>query len=233
MKYQRMINLLDDTTNQLSKFWIRNCVEINDESQGDYNDDENNNNDNNHDNIKSKTSTIGSCLCAYSDPYILVKRPIAVPNTAVAGAAVNNADKKVIFKNCAALISCITKINNTQVDCAQDIDIVMPMCNLIEYSNAYSKTSGSLWQYYRDEPAMDANCKIIDFLANKNNSNSFKFKHQIITKKTGNDGTKDVEIIVPLKYTSNFWRIREMLLIHSESTLLLTYSKKVFKQLIL
>ena len=109
----------------------------------------------------------------------------------------------------------------------------MPMCNLIEYSNAYSKTSGSLWQYYRDEPAMDANCKIIDFLANKNNNNSFKFKHQIITEKTGNDGTKDVEIIVPLKYTSNFWRIREMLLIHSESTLLLTYSKKVFKQLIL
>ena len=66
-------------------------------------------------------------LCSYSDPYILVKRPIAVPNTAVAGAAVNNADKKVIFKNCAALISCITKINNTQVDCAQDIDIVMPV----------------------------------------------------------------------------------------------------------
>ena len=130
------------------------------------------------------------------------------------------------------MISCITEINNTQVDCAQDIDIVMPMCNLIEYSNAYSKTSGSLWQYYRDEPAMDANCKIIDFLANKNNSNSFKFKHQIITEKTGNDGTKDVEIIVPLKYTSNFWRIREKPLIHSKSTLLLTYSKKVFKQLI-
>ena len=227
MKYQRMINLLDDTTNQLSKFWIRNCVEINDESQGYYNDDENNNNDNNHNNIKSKTSIVRSSLCDYSDPCILVKRPITVPNTAV-----NNANKKVIFKNCAPLISCITEINNTQVDCAQDIDIVMPMCNLIEYSNAYSKTSGSLWQYYRDEPAMDANCKIIDFLANKNNSNSFKFKHQIITEKTGNDGTKDVEIIVPLKYTSNFWRIREKPLIHSKSTLLLTYSKKVFKQLI-
>ena len=222
-----MINLLDDTTNQLSKFRIRNCVEINDESQGYYTDDENNNNDNNHNNIKSKTSIIRSSLCDYSDPYILVKRPITVPNTAV-----NNANKKVIFKNCVPLISCITEINNTQVDCAQDIDIVMPMCNLIEYSNAYSKTSGSLWQYYRDEPAMDANCKIIDFLANKNNSNSFKFKHQIITEKTGNDGTKDVEIIVPLKYTSNFWRIREMPLIHSKSTLLLTYSKKVFKQLI-
>ena len=80
------------------------------------------------------------------------------------------------------MISCITEINNTQVDCAQDIDIVMPMCNLIEYSNAYSKTSGSLWQYYRYEPALDNIGNIIDFPADNSNSNSFKFEEQITEK---------------------------------------------------
>ena len=80
--------------------------------------------------------------------------------------------KKIVFKNCAAFSSCITEVNNTQVHYAEDIDIVMPMYNLIEYSNAYSK---SLWQYYRDEPAINDNCDIIDFSADNNNSNSFKF----------------------------------------------------------
>ena len=95
------------------------------------------------------------------------------------GAAVNDVNKKVIFKNCAPFTSCIAKINNTQVDDAEDIDTVMPMYNLIEYSDAYSKTSGSLWQYYRDEPALDNNDNIIDFPANNSNSISFKFKQQI------------------------------------------------------
>ena len=78
------------------------------------------------------------------------------------------------------------------------------MYNLIEYGNAYSKTSGTLWQYYRDEPAIYTNGNIIDFPANYNNSNSFKFK-QRITGQTGNSGTKDVEIMVSLIYLSNFW----------------------------
>ena len=85
----------------------------------------------------------------------------------------------------------------------------MPMYNLIEYSDAYLKTSGSLWQYYRDEPAIDTNDSIIDFPANDNNSNSFKFKQQI-TGQTGNGDTKDVEIMVQLKYLSSFWRTLEM-----------------------
>ena len=82
--------------------------------------------------------------CDYSDVYILVKETVIVPNTAAEGAAVNNANKNVIFKNCAPFTSCITEVNNTQVDDAQSIDTVMPMCNLIEYSNAFSKTLGSL-----------------------------------------------------------------------------------------
>ena len=87
------------------------------------------------------------------------------------------------------------------------------MYNLIEYSDVCLKTSGSLWQYYRDDPALDNNNNIIDFLAINNSSISFKFKQQI-TRQTGNGGTKNVEIIVPLKYLSNFWRTLEMSLIN-------------------
>ena len=80
----------------------------------------------------------------------------------------------------------------------------MPMCNLIEYSDAYSKASGSLWEYYRNEPALDNNDNIIDFPANNNNNNSmlFKFKQQI-TGQTGSSDTKNVEIMVPVKYVEN------------------------------
>ena len=161
---------------------------------------------------------IRSNLCDYSNGYILVKGTVTVPNTAAAVVAVNNTNKKVIFKNCDPFTNCIIKIINTEVDEAQDIDRVMPMFNLIKYNDAYSKTSGSLWQYYRDEPALDANDNIIDFRANNNNSNSFKFKQQI-TGATGNVGTKVVEIMVPLKYLSNFWRTLEMPLIDCEISL--------------
>ena len=89
----------------------------------------------------------------------------------------------------------------------------MPMYNLIEYSDTYSKTSGSLWQFFRDEAALDDNKAIIDFPSDNNNSISFTYKHQI-TIQTGNNGTKDVVIMVSLKCLSNFWRTREMLLIN-------------------
>ena len=95
---------------------------------------------------------------------------------------------------------------------------------LIEYSDDYSKISGSLWQYYRDEQALDANEDIIDFPANNNNSASFKFKQQI-TEQTRNGGIKDVEIMVPLKYLNNFWKTFEMPLINYEISLQLIWSK--------
>ena len=81
---------------------------------------------------------IRSSLCDYSDVCILIKGTATVPNTAAAGAAVNNTNKKVIFKNCAPFTARITKIYNTQIDDAQQIDVVMPMYNLIEYSDVYS-----------------------------------------------------------------------------------------------
>ena len=113
------------------------------------------------------------------------------------------------IKNCAPFTNCISEINNTQVDHAKDIDIVMSMYNLIEYSN-YAKTSGSLWQYYRDEPNN-----------NLANAESFKFKVKITGKTPNNNNEKDVEIMVPL---SNFWRTLEMPLINCEVNLILTWS---------
>ena len=128
MEYQKIINLLDNTSNQPSKFRTRNWVEINDESRGTYN---------NNSQIKFKTITLKSSLCDYSDAYILVEGTITVNNTAAADADANNTNKKVIFKNCAPCINWISEINNTQVDNAKNIDIVMPMYNLIEYSDNY------------------------------------------------------------------------------------------------
>ena len=163
-----------------------------------------------------------SNLCDYSDAYIPVKGTISVTNTAAAGAASNNTNKKVIFKNCAPFTNFINEINNTQIDNAKDIDIVMSMYNLIEYSDNYTKTTGSLWQYCKDIPARNDNNEIIIFTEN-NLTDSFNFKAKI-TGQTGNNGTKDVEIMVPLKYLSNFWRTLEMPLINCEVNLILTWS---------
>ena len=213
MEYQKIAYLMDDNaSNQPSKFKTRNWIEINDESRGAYVNSQ----------IKFKTTMLKSSLCDYSDAYILVKGTISVNNTAAQGAAANNTNKKVILKNCAPFTNCISEINNTQIDNAKDIDIVMPMYNLIEYSDNYAKTTGSLWQYCKDIPARNDNNQIIVFDVN-NVTDSFNFKVKI-TGRTGNDGTKDVEIIVPLKYLSNFWRTLEMPLINCEVNLILTWS---------
>ena len=138
-----------------------------------------------------------SSLCDYSDAYILIKGTISVNNTAAAGAAGNNINKKVIFKNCVPFTNCISEINNTQIDNAKDIDIVMPIYNLVEYSDNYANTTGSLWQYCKDIPARNNNNKEITEFTAGNTTDSFNFKAKI-TGQTGNDGTKDVEIMVSL-----------------------------------
>ena len=149
-----------------------------------------------------------SSLCDYSDAYILVKGNISINNTAGAGAAANNTNKKVIFKNCASFNNCISKIKNTQIDNAEYIDIVIPMYNLIEYSVNYSKTSGRLWQYCKEIPAVNNNAAIVDF-DGANATDSFNSKTKI-TGQTNDNGRIGVEIMVPLKYLSNFWRTLEM-----------------------
>ena len=214
MEYQKIANLIDDNTlNQPSKFRTRNWVEINDESRGAYNVNSQ---------IKFKTTMLKSSLCDYSDAYILVKGTITVNNTAAQGAAANNTNKKVIFKNCAPFTNCISEINNTQIDNAKDIDIVMPMYNLIEYSDNYAKTTGNLWQYCKNIPARNANDDIIVFDVN-NTTDSINFKVKF-TGQTGNNGRKNVEIMVPLKYLTIFWRTLEIPLINCEVNLILTWS---------
>ena len=136
MEHQKIASLLNDESNKPSKLRTRNWVEINDKVRGEYSSDNQ---------IKFKTKMLRSSLCDYSDAYILVKGNITVNNTAAAAAAANNTNKKVILKNCAPFTNCISKINNSEMDNAEYIDIVMPMYNLIEYSDNYSKTSGSLW----------------------------------------------------------------------------------------
>ena len=128
-----------------------------------------------------------SSLYDYSEAYILVKGTIAVNNTAAADADPNNTNKKVIFKNCAPFTNCINEINNKQVENAKDIDVVMPMYNLIEYRDNYSKTYGSLWQYCKDIPAVDNNNAIVNFAEN-NLTDSFNFKAKI-TSQAGDNVT--------------------------------------------
>ena len=214
MEYQKIANLLNDTSNKPSKFRTRNWVEINDDIRGAYSPNKQ---------VRFKTAMLRSSLCDYSDAYILVKGNIAVNNNAGAGAAANSIGKKVIFKNCAPFTSCISKINNTQTDNAEYIDIVMPMYTSIEYSDNYSKASGSLWQYCKEIPAVNNKGNIVNFNG-ANATDSFDFKAKI-TGQTNDDGDIDiVEIIVPLKYLRNFWRTLETPLINCEVELILTCS---------
>ena len=131
MEYQKIINLLNNTANQTTKFRTENRVEINDNARGTSDKDSQ---------IKFKTSLLKSSLCDYSDPYIVINGTITVAQQA--GSNPNNVDKKVVFKNCAPFTDCISEINNAQIENGKDFDVVMSKYNLIEYSNNYSKTSG-------------------------------------------------------------------------------------------
>ena len=136
-----------------------------------------------------------SSLCDYSDAYILVKGNITVNNTTAT--ADDNTNEKVIFKNCALFTSYISKINNTQIDKAEYTDIVIPMYNLIEYSDNYSKTSGSLWKYCKEMPAVNNDGNIVDF--NRTNAtDSFNFKTKITGQTNNNGRIDDVQIMIPL-----------------------------------
>ena len=197
-------NLLDNTSNQPSKFSAKNCVERNDESRGTCNVNSD---------IRYKTKMSKSSLCDRSDAFILVRGRITIagdagpepdpvaPRTEAQLLSARQADdwnKGVISKRCASFTKCISEINNTDADNAKYLDIVMPNYNLIKYSDNYSKTWGRLWQYCRDEAVLGNDYgDIVDFPCN---SRSFR-----LTGKTPNGGnTKNVEIVVPLRYLSNF-----------------------------
>ena len=186
MEAQKIINLLDNTENEYSKFATKKWYVIDSESNGNYSKDEE---------IKIFTRSIESSLCNYTDAYILVAGDItATPNAAT----------QVIFKNCAPFEKCRTEINETIIDEADLINITISMYNLTEYSDNYSDTSGSLWQFRRDEIINNAD------VTNDNNAPSFKYKASIIGNTRDNGIKSKVKIAVPLKYLSNFWRLLEM-----------------------
>ena len=171
MEYQKRANLLESTSDKPSKFRKKNWVEINDESRRNYANSD----------IRFKTTMLRSNLCDYADSYMLVKGTITITGAGDAAPArqADERDKAVTFKNCAPFTKCISRINNTDIDNAHDIDIVKAMYNLIEYSDNYSKTSGSLWHYYKDDPNV-----------NLANSKSFKSKVKITGKTPDNCNTK-------------------------------------------
>ena len=165
--------------------------------------------------------TIQSNLCDFSDVYIVVKGTITVTNP-------DNPkwNKSVAFKNNAPFINFISKINDVQIDNVKELDVVILMYNLLEYSENYKKTTGSLWNYYRDEPNNSLS----------SNSESFKYKTSITgnTYNVGNGkdnydankvGKNETEIYIPRKYLSNFWRALNIPLINCEIQLILTLSK--------
>ena len=155
-----------------------------------------------------------SDFCDYSDAYVWVKGKITVTNPNDH----DNFNKELTLKNNVPFISCISKMNGELVENAEDLDIVMPMYNLLEYSKNYEKTSGSLFDYYRDEPKESE-------IANDNgainisirNSKSFDYKTEIIgSLDAGEDEKEDVIIPIPLKYLGNFWRSLDIPLINCE-----------------
>ena len=196
MEAQKIINLLNHSSNEESKFATKKWyVTDSQTTKGKYKQG---------DVIKFETETIKSSICDYSDAFISVTGNIT--------AAVNN-DTDVAFKNCAPIFTRIAKTDDAFADKANHIYIAMPTYNLIENNDKYSDTSGSLLHFKRDEgPADNADLSI-------NNSQSFKYKAALLGK-TGNavantnSFVKKAKIVVPFKYLSNFWRSLEIPLIN-------------------
>ena len=179
-----------------------------------------------------------SKLCDYSDAYILVKGTITVAAPGANNDANNIRDKRnrpLVLKNNAPFVSCITRINGELIEDADDLDIVMPMYNLLEYSKNYRKTIGSLYNYYRDKLSDDADDNNFDNIKVVN-SNTFKYKNKIIGNtynvnagtqgyNVNKNGTQEVELAIPLKYLGNFWRALNIPLISCEVSLELKWDK--------
>ena len=232
MEYNKINNLLlsedNEMSEQLSKFVTREYVRVTSLSNT-YNENKS---------IRFKTPMLRSNLCDYSDAYILVKGTITVTAPGVNNNANNIRDKRnrpLILKNNAPFVSCITRINGELIEDADDLDIVMSMYKLLEYSKNYRKTIGSLYNYYRDELSDDGDDNNFDNIKVVN-SNTFNYKNKI-TSNTYNvdagaqgydvnkNGTQEVELDIPLKYLGNFWRALNIPLISCEVSLELKWNK--------
>ena len=167
MEFQKIANFLDTVLDdkELPKSVTKKWIEVYDQSEENFS---------NSKEIRIKTSMLRSDLCDFSDAYIVVKRDITLEGDNDA----NKRNKNIAFKNNAPFINCISKINGVKIDNAEDLDVVMPMYNLLEYSKNYRKTTGSLWNYYRDEPSNPLS----------SNSESFKYKTSIVGKTPEDNG---------------------------------------------
>ena len=172
METQKIANLLGDDDNKSSKFATRKWYVTNDQNNTDYGEGRENGTT-----VKFETEIIISNLCDYSGAYILVTGDI----TATGG----NANTRVAFKNCTPFTKCITHINDEHLDGADNLDIIMPMYNLMEYSDNYSDASESLWQFKRDESPVTAAGNPDDVSTVNFNSLSFKYKFSFFKTLTG------------------------------------------------
>ena len=225
MEYDKINNLLGSESENLSKFVTREYVRVNSLSNT-YNENKS---------IRFKTPVLRSDLCDYADAYILINGTITVTANAGANNIRDKRNRKLILKNNAPFVSCITRINGELIeDDLDDLDVVMPMYNLLEYSKNYRKTIGSLYNYYRDELTNDGD----DNFANRNvvNSNAFKYRNKIIRNTYNVDaaaagydanknGTQTIELATPLKYLGNFLRTLNIPLIRCEVSLELKWNK--------
>ena len=211
MDFQKITNFLDTTFDDKNfpRFITKNQIEVYDQSEKYYSVNRE---------ITIKTPMLRSDLCNFSDVYIVVKGDITVtePKTY----------KSLAFKNNTPYINCISKINGTQIDNVEDLEVVMPIHNLLEYNKYYRKATGSPWNYYRDEPSNPSSF----------NSESFKYKISITGNiydvgdgETGYDATKvgknETEVVIALKRLSNFWESLNIPLNNCEIELILTQSK--------
>ena len=205
--------------NQTRKWYI-----INDQNNGQYG-----KGDENDSTIKFNTEVLKPNLCDYSDAYNFVTGDIAVVN--------GNNNTLVCFKNCSPFIRCITHLNDEHIETAENLELIMNMYNLIKYSDNYADSSGSLWQYKRDEQPLNAAGNIDNVTAD--NSSSFKYKPSLLKGLTTRDVAVNVnpdianahrlflnaQVVVPLKYISSFFRSLELPLINTKLHLELNWTK--------
>ena len=215
MENQKIINLLDKIDTDSKHFATKKWYIINDENNTNSGVDKNTG-ANNPDTIKYDTRVLKPNLCDYAEAYILVDGTIR--------AAAANANTRLTLKNCAPFTKCNLEINDEHVDTAENLDITMPMYNLIEYSENCQDSSATLYQYKRDEPPED---NAIDDLTT-DNSSSFKYKNSLLGNPVvaDNIARRSVKVVVPLKYLSNFFRSLEMPLINCKIKLNLTLKKE-------
>ena len=222
MENQKIINLLNKDDTDSKHFATKEWYIINDENNTNYgvNTDIG---ENNPDTIKYDTRVLKPNLCDYAEAYILVDGTIR--------AAAANANTRLALKNCAPFTKCNLEINDENVDTTENLDIVMPMYNLIEYSDNYQDSSATLYQYKRDEPPEG------DPIPNLavDNSSSFKYKVELLGDPVvvNNIARRNVKVVAPLKYLTNFFRSLEMPLINCKIKLNLTWKKYEYYQMMM